>query len=174
MAAFDSKENEARFAASVDHAQIAASDYSLSVSSYVEAKDNREVVDITQLNAELKTTVAKIDKFRTEIDAIVAEIEGEEVEALQGEIGYMEKLLDGVAVEWLQLGEIGEFIRGNGLQKNIDDGFPAIHYGQIYTRYGLSADKTYAFVSEELANRLKKAQRNDLSCSQQHRKTMRM
>ncbi len=49
--------------------------------SYVEAKDNREVVDITQLNAEIKTTVAKIDQLRTDIDAIVAEIEGEELEA---------------------------------------------------------------------------------------------
>ena len=44
----------------------------------MEAKDNREVVDITQLNAELKTTVAKIDQLRKEIDAIVSEIEGEE------------------------------------------------------------------------------------------------
>ncbi|EBR7997462.1 type I restriction-modification system subunit M, partial [Salmonella enterica subsp. enterica serovar Panama] len=51
-------------------------DYNLSVSSYVEARDNREVVDIVQLNAELKTTVAKIDRLRSEIDAIVAEIEG--------------------------------------------------------------------------------------------------
>ena len=42
---------------------------------------NREVVDIAQLNAELKTTVAKIDQLRKEIDAIVAEIEGEELEA---------------------------------------------------------------------------------------------
>ena len=53
----------------------------LSVSSYVEAKDTREVVDIAELNAELKTTVAKIDQLRAEIDAIVAEIEGEELEA---------------------------------------------------------------------------------------------
>jgi len=51
------------------------------VSSYVEAKDTREVVDIAQLNAELKTTVAKITQLRAEIDAIVAEIEGEELEA---------------------------------------------------------------------------------------------
>ena len=51
--------------------------YNLSVSSYVEAKDNREVVAITQLNAALKTTVAKIDQLRTDIDAIVREIEGE-------------------------------------------------------------------------------------------------
>jgi type I restriction-modification system DNA methylase subunit len=50
--------------------------YNLSVSSYVEAKDNREVVDIAQLNAELKVTVAKIDRLRTDIDAIVAQIEG--------------------------------------------------------------------------------------------------
>ena len=55
--------------------EIAANDYNLSVSSYVEAKDNREVVDITELNAELKITVAKIDRLRAEIDAIVAEIE---------------------------------------------------------------------------------------------------
>ena len=58
-----------------------ANDYNLSVSSYVEAKDNREVVNISQLNAELKTTVAKIDQLRKEIDALVAEIEGGELEA---------------------------------------------------------------------------------------------
>ena len=69
------------FAKSVAYEAIAANDYNLSVSSYVEAKDTREVIDITQLNAELKTTVAKIDQLRAEIDAIVAEIEGEELEA---------------------------------------------------------------------------------------------
>src|SRR5690606_17499182 len=76
MATFDSKENEAHFAASVDHTQIAANDYNLSVSSYVEAEDTREVIDITKLNAELKTTVATIDKLRAGMEAIVAEIEG--------------------------------------------------------------------------------------------------
>jgi type I restriction enzyme M protein len=35
-----------------------------------------QVIDITQLNTELKTTVAKIDQLRSDIDAIVAEIEG--------------------------------------------------------------------------------------------------
>jgi type I restriction enzyme M protein len=47
----------------------------------VEAKDNREVVDIAQINAQLKTTVAKIDQLRKDIDAIVAEIEVEEQQA---------------------------------------------------------------------------------------------
>ena len=75
---FDSKTDVEHVAKSVSVAAIAANDYNLSVSSYVEAKDNREVVDITQLNAALKTTVAKIDQLRKDIDVIVAEIEGGE------------------------------------------------------------------------------------------------
>ena len=75
MGVFDRKENVAHFARSVPFEEIAANDYNLSVSSYVEAKDTREITDITALNAELKTTVAKIDRLRGEIDAIVAEIE---------------------------------------------------------------------------------------------------
>ena len=61
--------------------KVAGNDYNLSVSSYVETKDTREVVDINQLNAELKTTVTKITQLRAEIDAIVAEIEGKELQA---------------------------------------------------------------------------------------------
>ena len=81
MAVFDSKENVEHFARSVPFEEVAANDYNLSVSSYIEAKDNRELTDITQLNSELKTTVARIDQLRREIDAIVAVIEGEELEA---------------------------------------------------------------------------------------------
>lgn len=81
MAVFDSKANVDHFAKSVPFEQVAANNYNLSVSSYVEAKDTRDVVNITQLNAELKTTVVRIDQLRQEIDAIVAEIEGEELEA---------------------------------------------------------------------------------------------
>ena len=75
MALFDSKENVDHVAESVAYEKIAENEYNLSVSSYVEAKDTREKVDITQLNAELKTTVVKIDQLRSEIDSIVAEIE---------------------------------------------------------------------------------------------------
>jgi type I restriction enzyme M protein len=79
MEVFDSKANIDHFATSVSHERIAGNDYNLSISSYVEAKDNREVVDIAQLNAELKITVTKIDQLRKDIDAIVAEIEDEEL-----------------------------------------------------------------------------------------------
>lgn len=81
MKVFASKENVEHFAKSVELDIIAGNSYNLSVSSYVEAKDNRELVDITKLNAELKTTVAKINQLRSDINAIVAEIEGEEIEA---------------------------------------------------------------------------------------------
>jgi len=77
MEAFDNKADVDHFAKSVENAAIAANDYNLSVSSYVEAKDTREVIDITKLNAELKTTVTKIDQLRADIDAIVEEIEGD-------------------------------------------------------------------------------------------------
>jgi type I restriction enzyme M protein len=81
MQAFDSKVNMEHFAKSMPFESIATNGYNLSVSSYVETKDNREVVDISELNAELKITAAKIDQLRANIDAIVAVIEGEELEA---------------------------------------------------------------------------------------------
>jgi len=60
----------------VDNSLIAENDYNLSVSSYVEAKDNREKIDIKELNAEIAQTVEKINALRTDIDAIIKEIEG--------------------------------------------------------------------------------------------------
>jgi type I restriction enzyme M protein len=80
MGVFESKEDVDHFARSVPFEEVAANDYNLSVSSYVVAEDTGETVNINALNADLKTTVAKIDRLRAEIDAIVAEIEGEEVE----------------------------------------------------------------------------------------------
>lgn len=81
MQVFKSKADTEHLAKSVPMDAIAVNDYNLSVSSYVEAKDTREMIDITALNAELKITVSKIDQLRKDIDAIVAEIEGGEVQA---------------------------------------------------------------------------------------------
>ena len=62
-------------AKAVDFETIEANDYNLSVISYVVAEDTREIVDINELNAEIKTTVAKIDRLRADIDVIVAQID---------------------------------------------------------------------------------------------------
>lgn len=79
---------------------------------------------------------------------------------------YRNQLLnfEGKEVEWKTLGEVGEFIRGNGLQKKdfTDTGVGCIHYGQIFTYYGLCANRTKSFVSAEKSNRFKKAQYGDL------------
>ena len=72
---FDNKEDIDHVSKSVENDKISENDYNLSVSSYVEAKDTREIIDINVLNTEIKTTVSKIDKLRAEIDNIIAEIE---------------------------------------------------------------------------------------------------
>lgn len=79
---------------------------------------------------------------------------------------YLNHLMgfEGSEVEWKTLGEVGEFIRGNGLQKKdfTETGVGCIHYGQIYTHYGISAVETKSFVSPKLAYKLKKAKKGDL------------
>lgn len=74
---FDRKEPVEYVAALVDNSNIAENGYNLSVSSYVEAKDTREVIDIARLNAEVKQTVKRIDALRADIDAIIKELEDE-------------------------------------------------------------------------------------------------
>ena len=68
------------------------------------------------------------------------------------------------SVSIVTLGEIGEFTRGNGLQKKDfqEEGNPVIHYGQIYTKYSFSADKVLSYVSDEIFSKLRKAQKNDI------------
>ena len=80
MEVFDTKADVDHFAKCVDYNTIAQeNDYNLSVSSYVEAEDTREVVNITELNAEIERIVAHEDILRREISAIIAEIEGTDV-----------------------------------------------------------------------------------------------
>ncbi|WP_257797216.1 type I restriction-modification system subunit M [Aggregatibacter actinomycetemcomitans] len=74
---FASKEDVPHLAKSVNNDEIAndENNYNLSVSSYVEPEDTRELIDIDQLNEDIRKTVANIDRLRAEIDKIVAEIE---------------------------------------------------------------------------------------------------
>ena len=72
---FGNKEELQYVATSVNNKQIEENDYNLSVSSYVEAEDKREVIDIAKLNAEVAETVKRIDSLRTDIDEIIKELE---------------------------------------------------------------------------------------------------
>ncbi len=65
------------FARCVGNSEIAENSYNISVSSYVEQKDEREIIDIKALNEEISRIVSRQDELRTQIDAIVADLEGE-------------------------------------------------------------------------------------------------
>lgn len=67
-------------------------------------------------------------------------------------------------VENKKLGDIATISRGGNFQKkNFESsGVPCIHYGQIYTRYGLFADSTFTYISEECAQKQKMAKKNDI------------
>jgi len=62
------------------------------------------------------------------------------------------------------LGEVGTFVRGSGLPKKdfTESGVGCIHYGQIYTVYGLYTKSTLNFCSEETAHKLIRVQKGDL------------
>ena len=75
LSLFEKKEDVLYTAVSVENSTIAENDYNLSVSSYVEAEDKREVIDIVKLNAKVAETVKRIDTLRADIDKIIAELE---------------------------------------------------------------------------------------------------
>ncbi len=76
FSAFTDRKDSEHFTRVVSNDAIEAQDYNLSVSTYVEQKDTREVIDINALNKELEAIVAREAVLRAEIDKIIAEIEG--------------------------------------------------------------------------------------------------
>jgi type I restriction enzyme M protein len=74
--AYIAREDSEHFAKLVDNSAIGDNDYNIAVSSYVEQKDNREIINIDELNTKIATIVSRQQELRSEIDTIVAEIEG--------------------------------------------------------------------------------------------------
>lgn len=74
--AFTARQNIDHFSRLVENGDIAANGYNIAVSSYVAQEDTREVVDIQKLNAEIAEIVTRQAALRTQIDAIVADLEG--------------------------------------------------------------------------------------------------
>lgn len=67
-------------------------------------------------------------------------------------------------VEWKTLGEIGHFTRGKRFVKTdmLSEGYPCIHYGEMYTYYNVWTNKTKSFVSQELASKLRVSEYGDV------------
>ena len=73
---FTVREDKSHFSHLASYDEIVENDYNLSVSTYVEAEDTREQVDIVKLNAEIEEIVKREDELREAIRQIIAEIEG--------------------------------------------------------------------------------------------------
>ena len=71
---FAKKENVEHITELTSYEKIVENDYNLSVSSYVEPKDTREVINIDDLNKNINETVSKITSLRVDIDEIVAKL----------------------------------------------------------------------------------------------------
>lgn len=74
--AFKRREDIEHFTKLVDSKDIAENEYNISVSSYVEQEDTREVIDIKELNKDIERIVMRQQELREEIDEIVKDIEG--------------------------------------------------------------------------------------------------
>ena len=76
VTAYAKRKNTKYFTRLVPNKEIAEQNYNLSVNTYVEQEDKKEVIDITELNSEIERIVARSDVLRNEIKAIIKEIEG--------------------------------------------------------------------------------------------------
>lgn len=88
-----------------------------------------------------------------------------ELEARTRQYAYYRDLLLGSSEgKKIPMGEVGQFIRGRRFTKKdiVPSGLPSIHYGEIYTHYGVSAATALNHVREDLAPQLRYASTGDV------------
>ena len=112
---------------------------------------------------EQQRIVSILDTFTSSIANLKQQIE-ERRKQYEYERDLLLDLEGKEGVEMKKLGEVGEFIRGNGIQKNdfVEEGYGCIHYGQIHARYGFSAKETISKIEESLYKKCKKAKTGDV------------
>jgi type I restriction enzyme M protein len=74
--AFVNRKDIPHFAKLVPNSDISANEYNIAISSYVEQENTSVATDIKQLNAEINRIVSRQNELRESIDAIVADLEG--------------------------------------------------------------------------------------------------
>jgi type I restriction enzyme, S subunit len=79
-------------------------------------------------------------------------------------LGIIEKLLDGFEVEWKKFDDVGVFLRGKRFVKADmkSEGVPCIHYGEMYTHFGVHAKEAKSFLDETVASKLRVANPGDV------------
>lgn len=106
--------------------------------------------------------VSILDKFTQLEEELNAELE---IRRIQYDC-YLNQLMGfkDSEVEWKTLGEVGEFVRGKRFVKNdiTKEGIPCIHYGELYTHYGIWTNSAKSYLEPNLAERLRVANPGDV------------
>ncbi len=113
--------------------------------------------------SEQSRIVSILDTFTSSISNLKQQIE-ERRKQYEYERDLLLDLEGKEGVEMKTLGEVGVFIRGNGIQKAdfVEEGYSCIHYGQIHARYGFSAKEAISKIEESLYKKCKKAKTGDV------------
>ena len=109
--------------------------------------------------------VRLLDAYTNEVETLTAELEAELAARRKQYEQYRDKLLTfGDDVERKSLGSVAEIFRGGSLQKRdfVSSGIPCIHYGQIYTSFGVWTDKPLSYMASEKATNQKFAKSGDI------------
>ena len=133
-----------------------------------------KVIDLSAkslANIEIPVPPVEVQRMIVHVLDLFTELEAkldEELEARQLQYRHYRDLLfascETTGLQRTPLGELGAFIRGRRFTKAdvTADGIPAIHYGEIYTHYGVATNSTVSHVRYDLANQLRYAQAGDV------------
>lgn len=130
------------------------------------SRKNLAKIQVPLPPAEVQQEVARtLDQF-TQLEAgLEAELEAELEARKQQYAYYRDQIVAGSQnVQLVPIKEIGELQRGRRFTRNdmVDEGIPAIHYGEIYTTYGHKMNSTTSFVKDEIEPKLRFAQPGDV------------
>lgn len=108
-----------------------------------------------------------LDRFAEYAAELQAELQArqEQYEYYRNKLLTFNEIGGGIqGVIWMKMSEIGTFIRGKRFVRTdiVNDGVPCIHYGDMYTYYGLYATKSKGMLRNELAPKMRYAQKNDV------------
>ena len=117
---------------------------------------------------EIQQEIVRIlDSFSMLTAELQAELQArkEQYEYYRNKLLMFDKIGGGTqSVTWLKMSEIGTFIRGKRFVRTdiVSNGVPCIHYGDMYTYYGLYATQSKGRLRSELASKMRYAQKNDV------------
>lgn len=108
-----------------------------------------------------------LDQFRLLAAELQAELQArqEQYEYYRNKLLTFNEIEGGTQrVIWMKMSEIGTFVRGKRFVRTdiVNDGVPCIHYGDMYTYYGLYATKSKGMLRSEFAPKMRYAQKNDV------------